>query len=105
MPHTKLSRGTWNGRFFHASDEHGPNSAPYIVLSYDFWRRHFDSDPLIVGAKVDSNKHPFTVIGVAPAAFHGAGVMVTMALLGFLATWIPARRALRIHPPSLLREE
>ncbi len=23
------------GRFFHAVDEHGPNSAPYIVLSYD----------------------------------------------------------------------
>src|SRR5262245_31618311 len=22
------------GRFFHASDEHGPNSAPYLVLSY-----------------------------------------------------------------------
>ncbi len=22
------------GRFFHASDEHGPNSAPYIVLAY-----------------------------------------------------------------------
>ena len=26
------------GRFLHASDEHGPNSAPYIVLSDSFWR-------------------------------------------------------------------
>jgi ABC-type antimicrobial peptide transport system permease subunit len=34
-----------------------------------------------------------------------AGVMVTMALLGLVATWLPARRALRIHPASLLREE
>src|SRR6201993_1953280 len=25
------------GRFFHGSDEHGPNSAPYIVLSYAYW--------------------------------------------------------------------
>ena len=24
------------GRFFHASDEHGPNSAPYVVLSYAY---------------------------------------------------------------------
>ncbi len=24
----------WLGRFFHDSDEHGPNSAPYLVLSY-----------------------------------------------------------------------
>jgi predicted permease len=60
-----------HGRLFHSSDEHGPNSAPFVVLSYDFWRRHFDSDPRIVGAKVDINRHPFTVIGVAPSAFHG----------------------------------
>jgi len=60
-----------HGRLFHASDEHGPNSAPYIVLSHDFWRRHFDSDPRIVDATVDINKHPFTVVGVAPAGFHG----------------------------------
>ena len=64
------------GRLFHASDEHGPNSAPYIVLSQDFWRRHFDSDPRIIGTKVDVNKHPFTVIGVAPPAFHGTEVFI-----------------------------
>ena len=29
------------GRFFHSSDEHGPNSAPYIVLTYAFWTSHF----------------------------------------------------------------
>jgi hypothetical protein len=29
------------GRFFHGSDEHGPNSAPYIVLSYAYWHSHF----------------------------------------------------------------
>jgi len=33
------------GRFFHASDEHGPASAPFIVLSYDFWQRQFDGKP------------------------------------------------------------
>jgi predicted permease len=64
------------GRFFQASDEHGPNSAPYIVLSNHFWRSHFDSDPLVVGTTVDINKHPFTVIGVAPGAFHGTELFV-----------------------------
>jgi ABC-type antimicrobial peptide transport system permease subunit len=34
-----------------------------------------------------------------------AGVVVAMSLLGLLATWIPARRALSINPLILLREE
>jgi predicted permease len=59
------------GRFFHATDEHGPQSAPYIVLSNNFWRSRFASDPAIVGTTVHINKHPFTVIGVAPVTFHG----------------------------------
>jgi ABC-type antimicrobial peptide transport system permease subunit len=33
------------------------------------------------------------------------GVVVTMALLGLLATWIPARRALHIDPNQLLHAE
>jgi ABC-type antimicrobial peptide transport system permease subunit len=34
-----------------------------------------------------------------------AGVVVAMALLGLLATWIPARRALNVDPLVLLRDE
>jgi predicted permease len=34
-----------------------------------------------------------------------AGVVLAMALLGLLATWIPARRALCVDPLILLREE
>jgi predicted permease len=34
-----------------------------------------------------------------------AGVVLAMALLGLLATWIPAQRALSIDPAILLREE
>jgi ABC-type lipoprotein release transport system permease subunit len=34
-----------------------------------------------------------------------AGVVLAMALLGLLATWIPAQRALSIDPMVLLREE
>jgi ABC-type lipoprotein release transport system permease subunit len=34
-----------------------------------------------------------------------AGVVVAMALLGLLATWIPARRALSVDLMILLREE
>jgi ABC-type antimicrobial peptide transport system permease subunit len=34
-----------------------------------------------------------------------AGVVLAMAMLGLLATWIPARRALLVNPMTLLREE
>jgi predicted permease len=59
------------GRFFHASDEHGPNSAPYIVLSYAFWHTHFQDDRGVVGRVVQVNKRPFTILGVAPPGFNG----------------------------------
>ena len=59
------------GHFFHASDEHGPNSAPYIVLTYAFWHTHFQDDRGVVGRTVQVNKHPFTILGVAPPEFHG----------------------------------
>jgi predicted permease len=59
------------GRFFHGSDEHGPNSAPYIVLTYAYWHGHFQDDRGVVGRVVRLNKHPFTIVGVAPPEFQG----------------------------------
>src|SRR6266481_2363119 len=59
------------GRLFHGSDEHGPNSAPYIVLGYAYWHTRFQDDRGVVGRTVQVNKHPFTVVGVAPPEFHG----------------------------------
>jgi predicted permease len=59
------------GRFFHASDEHGPNSAPYIVLTYAYWHAHFQDDRGVVGRTVRLNKHPFAILGVAPPEFRG----------------------------------
>jgi predicted permease len=64
------------GRFFHASDEHGPNSAPYIVLSNKFWHIRFNANPAIVGQQVDVNEHPYTVLGVAPESFNGTEIFM-----------------------------
>ena len=65
------------GRFFHAPDEHGPNSAPYIVLAYSYWQTHFQGDRGVLGRTVRLNKHPFTIIGVAPPEFHGTLMIFT----------------------------
>ena len=79
------------GRFFHASDEKGMNSAPYVVLSYAYWHTHFLGDRSVVGRKVDINKHPFTIIGVAPPAFRGTELFFAPAL------WIPLVEAPTIN--------
>jgi predicted permease len=59
------------GRVFHGSDEHGPDSAPYIVLTWAYWHAHFQGDRGVVGRVVRLNKHPFTIVGVAPPGFQG----------------------------------
>ena len=59
------------GRFFNSSDENGPNSAPYMVLTYAYWHTHFHDDRGVLGRSVRLNKRPVTVIGVAPPGFRG----------------------------------
>ena len=71
------------GRFFHASDEKGVGSAPYVVLSYAYWKGHFETDRGVIGRTVDINKHPFTIIGVAPREFRGTELFLAPAF------WIP----------------
>lgn len=71
------------GRFFHASDERGPNSAPYIVLTHQFWHAHFQDNRGVVGRIVQINKHPFTILGVAPPDFCGTLLFV------FPDFWVP----------------
>ena len=65
------------GRFFHSSDEHGRNSAPYLVLSYAYWHSRFQNDRGVLGRVVRLNKHPFTIIGVAPPEFRGTVLFVS----------------------------
>ncbi|HLY39780.1 MAG TPA: ADOP family duplicated permease [Terracidiphilus sp.] len=65
------------GRLYTAADEHGPGSAPYLVLSYGYWHSRFQDDRGIVGRVVRVNKHPFTVIGVAPPDFAGTLMFVS----------------------------
>jgi predicted permease len=71
------------GRYFHAADERGPSSAPYIVLSYDYWHTHFADDRGVVNRVVQLNRHPFTILGVAPPEFNGTLLFFNPAM------WVP----------------
>lgn len=84
------------GRFFHSTDENGPNSAPYIVLSYAFWQSHFQSDPGVVGRTVRLNKFAYTVLGVAPQGFRGTESFYTPEL------WAPLVNQQQIEGSSNL---
>src|SRR5437016_500288 len=53
------------GRWFTDENE------PVAVLSYDAWRRFFDSDPRVLGKRVRSETQWYTVIGVASPKFTG----------------------------------
>ena len=71
------------GRFFHASEEKGKNSMPVVVLSYAYWHSHFHDDKGVIGRSVEINKHPFSIIGVAPPSFRGTELFFAPAF------WIP----------------
>jgi hypothetical protein len=83
------------GRFFHASDEHGPASAPFIVLSYDFWQRQFDGKPTVLGHTVQLNKHPFAVIGIAPKEPSHATCSERLRVVGVVEDGKSARTCLQ----------
>jgi predicted permease len=55
-------------------DEHA-RGVPVIVLSDGVWRR-YGADPAILGRQIQVRNRSFTVIGVAPAAYHGIGTGV-----------------------------
>ena len=46
---------------------------PAAVISDRFWKRRFGSSADAVGRAVAVNAIPFTVVGIAPATFHGTG--------------------------------
>ena len=59
------------GRGFLPDEETTPGSAPVVVVSYAFWQSHLASDPSVVGQVIHINRHPYTIVGVAPPGFEG----------------------------------
>ena len=59
------------GRLFKPTEGVTPGADPYLVLSYGYWQSHFGGDPHVVGRRVALDGTPMTIIGVAPASFHG----------------------------------
>jgi len=59
-----------SGRYFLPSDApDGQDPQPVTVLSYNFWRRHYNSDPNIVGKNIQLAHKDYTILGVLPPRF------------------------------------
>jgi predicted permease len=71
------------GRLFTAMD--APMGAnPFAVLSYESWKRRFNSDSSVIGSMVRVNGTGFTIVGVAARGFKG------MRTFGFWPEiWVP----------------
>src|SRR2546423_2925056 len=60
------------GRTFGRDDEQGGGGPGgfKVVISDDFWKKHFGADPNVIGHTVTLDRRPHTVIGVMPAGFQ-----------------------------------
>jgi putative ABC transport system permease protein len=87
------------GRGFAAEEER----LPVIVLGYRLWQRRFAADPAILGKSVTLSERPFTVVGVAPPAFHGVDLIldpqfwVPLGNVEQLAPSVPSRTSRASH--------
>ena len=59
------------GRLFASEDDQTPDSHPVLVLSHNFWKRRFASDPAVLNRTIRLNNYPLTVIGVSAPGFDG----------------------------------
>ncbi len=73
------------GRFLDPSIDGAPEAPLVAVVSHHLWSTTFGSDPGVVGRTIQLDKHPVTIVGVAPPRFHGTKFGIAMDL------WVPMR--------------
>lgn len=73
------------GRLIVPSDD-VPNGSPVLVLSFNYWKTHFGSDPRVINQTLLVNAHPFTIIGVAAPGFASVVAGQTPAVFLPIAT-------------------
>jgi predicted permease len=86
------------GRLIQPSEGNVAGADPVIVLSYSFWKTHFNSDPGVVGAQASINGRPVTVIGVAPESFRGVSSLIDTQ--GYLPLGMAALASQKLGAPK-----
>ena len=68
------------GRLLEASDDGAPRSAPYAVLSYDYWSNRFGRDPAVIGRTFRMGNDTIQIVGVAEKPFTGTSPGVVTSI-------------------------
>jgi predicted permease len=92
------------GRAFDAKREASAGSAPYAVISHEFWQRRFGGRPDVLGRTIAFRSGVLSIIGVAPASFFGETVGErpdAWVPLAMQAVVIPGRDRLHDEPGSV----
>ena len=84
------------GRGFLPEEGDKPDGAPVVVVSYHLWKTRFGGEHSVVGRTIQINKHPYTVVGVAPVGFVGTQAGLRADL------WVPASMVQQLHSVDLL---
>jgi predicted permease len=60
------------GRAFVRDDEQGGGGPGgfQVIISHDFWKRHFGAEPNVVGRTIVLDRRQYTISGVMPAGFQ-----------------------------------
>jgi predicted permease len=64
------------GRTLTVEDEAGAEAGLLVVLSHDYWKTQFGSDPSVLNHKIYLKGYPATIVGVAEPGFAGIEALV-----------------------------
>jgi predicted permease len=76
-------------------DDDTAGATPVVVLSTSFWKTRLQGDPGVIGKRIDLNRSPFTIIGIAPERFRGVDAIMTSHF------WIPVSAGPAAGAPRL----
>jgi predicted permease len=84
------------GRLLRPADDRIGSAAGVAVISWPYWKRHFNLDPAAIGSRLIVNNTPVTIVGVTPRGFFGVVFGMNPPL------WMPVAAEPLVATPSRL---
>ena len=70
-------------------DDDNLAATPVGVLNYRYWQKRFGNDASVIGKQINLNNRAFTIVGVTPPGFVGAGQVGTTQDVTIPVAWEP----------------